>query len=104
MTRSSSMPSEHVQLSRSPVEHGGNSTNKTAGIAIVLASLPSRLIAVLVGAMLGLVAVVFGAAGAAGADAGDSGSKSPTSSASSDSSEANKPVHSGDSTSTGPSP
>jgi hypothetical protein len=64
------MPSGHIQLSRSPVEDGGNSTNKRPEIAIVPASSPSRLIAVLVGAMFGLVALVFGAAGAAGADTG----------------------------------
>src|SRR5262245_31555794 len=104
MSRSASMSSGHVQLSRSPVEDGGNSTNKTPGIAIMLASLPSRLIAVLLGAVFGLVAVVFGAVGAAGADAGDSASKTPTSSAASDSSESNGPAHFGDSTSTGPSP
>src|SRR5262249_15508939 len=103
MSRSASTPSGLVQLRLSPVEDGGSSTNKTPGIASMLASLPSGLIAVLVGAVFGLVAVVFGAAGAAGADAGDSGSKSPAKSASSDSSESNGPAHSGDSTSTGPS-
>jgi len=50
------MPSGHVQSSRSQVEDGGNSTNKPE-IVIVLASLPSRLIAVLLGAMFALVAV-----------------------------------------------
>lgn len=72
------------------------------GTAKVLA-LASRLIAVLAGAAVGLVAVIFGGAGAAGADPGSSGSKSPTTAASSASSGSNPPAGSGASSSTGSS-